>query len=283
MLRLAAACSLLFACAQINRADPVEPGLQAHHHPGARQAARGELRVATYNVHGESAREIFTALERSRQLADLDVLFLQEIERDAEDTPRALAALLGMSVVYAPGYGLGPRGSHGVAVLSRFALRRSYVIELPRKHVVFNSARRVALATTVRVDGHAVRLYSVHLDNRINPSERRAQLAPVLADARRAPAAPAIIAGDMNTSPFCWLGHVVPVPCGLQDDRLERAVRASGFDTPVRESGGTIKWLAMRLDAIYTRHVDIVAFGVGDDVRASDHLPLWADIRVGRL
>jgi endonuclease/exonuclease/phosphatase (EEP) superfamily protein YafD len=34
----------------------------------------------------------------------------------------------------------------------------------------------------------------------------------------------------------------------------------------------------MRLDAIYARGVRVVDFGVEDTVRASDHLPLWADL-----
>jgi endonuclease/exonuclease/phosphatase family metal-dependent hydrolase len=34
----------------------------------------------------------------------------------------------------------------------------------------------------------------------------------------------------------------------------------------------------MRLDHIYTRGLQVGAFRVEHDVRASDHLPMWADI-----
>jgi monothiol glutaredoxin len=87
-----------------------------------------------------------------------------------------------------------------------------------------------------------------------------------------------VIAGDMNTSPFVWLGHLIPVPAGVQDDRLERAVRAAGLDTPVRRSAATSQWLNMRLDAIYTRGVTAGGFAVEDSVRISDHLPMWLDV-----
>ncbi|MCG8419584.1 MAG: hypothetical protein MJE77_16760 [Proteobacteria bacterium] len=39
------------------------------------------------------------------------------------------------------------------------------------------------------------------------------------------------------------------------------------------------QWLSMRLDAIYTRNLVVPDFGVARDVRLSDHLPLWADLR----
>ena len=84
----------------------------------------------------------------------------------------------------------------------------------------------------------------------------------------------------MNTSPFVWLGHLLPVPAGVQDDRLERAVRAAGLDTPVAGSSATSQWLNMRLDAIYTRGVHALDHGVRQDVRISDHLPLWMDARL---
>ena len=87
-----------------------------------------------------------------------------------------------------------------------------------------------------------------------------------------------VIAGDMNTSPFLWIGHLVPVPAGTQDDRLERAVRAAGLDTPVASSAATSQWLNMRLDAIYTRGLAPGRFGVEQTVRISDHLPLWLDV-----
>jgi endonuclease/exonuclease/phosphatase family metal-dependent hydrolase len=283
-MRYHAALSFAFlACAcsrNINRADPISTQLEMHRPAKVHGDAHGTLRVATYNVHGESAKNILRGIRGDLRLRRADILFLQEIEVDHEDSPRKLAELLDRSYVYAPGYKVGENGSHGVAIISRFALSDPEVIELPRQQVVFNSARRVAIAVTIHLDAQPVRIFSVHLDNRLNPADRAAQLAPVLAAATRTATVPAIIAGDMNTSPFCWIGHVVPIPCGIQDNRLEAAVRARGFETPVRDSGATSKWLAMRLDAIYTRHLDVADFGVSDVVRVSDHLPLWADVTV---
>lgn len=266
---------VLPACAALNRPLPEDPALEIRRREASADPA-GPLVVATYNVHMESAAEIVDAIARAPELAGVDVLLMQEIEHDggaSESMAAQVAARLGMSHAYAPGYGRPRGGSHGVALLARGQIRDVDVIELPRFDVAVNSARRIALAATVRHRGRWLRIYSVHLDNRINPGDRRAQLAPVLDDADRHRALPAIIAGDVNTSPFCWIGHLIPVPCGLQTRRLERLVRRRGFATPTADSGATSRYLAMRLDAVYVRGLEVFDVDVAD-VWLSDHFPL---------
>lgn len=269
------------ACGRLNRIEPASTSVE---HRAIERAveAGGALRIATYNVHMESAFAIVQAIQTNEELARADVLLFQEIESHLhESASRAeqVANALDMSMTYAPGYGLRSGGSHGVAILSRYPLEDVELIELPYHHVVVNSARRVALAATIRLDGQDVRIISVHLDNRINPSDRRRQLAPVLEAAEKF-SGPLVIAGDLNTSPFCWLGNLVPVPCGLQDDAVESAARSIGMDTPMTTVGSTSKWLGMRLDAIYTRGLVAMERGVERSVKLSDHKPLWVDVQL---
>lgn len=240
------------------------------------------LRVVTYNVHLETAAGIIQAIEHNARLRAADLLLLQEMEaRDREGATRAeqVAKALGMNFAYAPGYGLRSGGSHGVAILSRFPLRDIEVIELPYYHVVVNSARRVALGATLNLGGKDLRVYSVHLDNRISPARRQKQLAPVLRAATSFDG-PVVIAGDLNTSPFCWAWALLPLPCGQQDDAAEESARKYGFDTPVSNSGATFKWLSMKLDAIYLRGLETGDSAVEHSVRLSDHLPLWLDLEL---
>lgn len=239
------------------------------------------LRVVTYNIHHMGGARLGKALASDADLAAADVIFLQEViqPRDADSSACAVAREGSWHCAYAPGHGLDG-GSLGVAILSRRPLANLEVIELPYYNVRFNAGRRVALAATIDVDGTPVRLYSVHLDNRLDAGERTKQLAPVM-DAAAGWDGPVIVAGDMNTSPFTWVGHVVPVPAGTHDDKLEAFVRSRGFTTPVRTSGPTHQWLSMRLDAIYTRGLRVGDFHVEHGVRASDHLPMWADLSLG--
>jgi endonuclease/exonuclease/phosphatase family metal-dependent hydrolase len=260
--------------------DPFNVAVQTVVAPSAESAVApgAPLRVATYNIHHIDGARLAKALHTDPDLESAEVVFLQEVvqPRDRDSSACVVAREEGWNCAFAPGHGLHG-GSLGVAILSRRPLSDLAIIELPFYDVRFNAGRRVALAATIDVDGTPVRLFSVHLDNRLNPGDRAHQLAPVM-DAAASWDGPALIAGDMNTTPFSWVGHVVPVPAGTQDNKLERFVRSRGFDTPVSKSGPTHEWMSMRLDAIYTRGLHVKGFHVEQGVRDSDHLPLWADI-----
>jgi endonuclease/exonuclease/phosphatase family metal-dependent hydrolase len=272
---------IAIAIAACRHPDPTNLAVEAVAAPTpATSAPPGpELRVVTYNIHHIDGAKLTQALDGSEPLFAADVILLQEVVRagdDVDSSACAAARARGWHCAYAPGHGYHA-GSLGVAIVSRRPLSDLEAIELPFFHVRMNAGRRVALAATIDVDGTPVRLYSVHLDNRLTPGQRVAQLAPVL-DAAARWSGPALIAGDMNTSPFTWVGHVLPVPTGTQDGRLEDYVRDRGFRTPVVSSGPTSQWLSMRLDAIYTRGLEVTRHDVEHSVRASDHLPLWADV-----
>lgn len=271
-------------CAALIHASPREPGLEAHLAPPVAAAAApppsGALRVVTYNIHGISGEALVRALQSDPALAAADLILLQEVSSFGMCSAAcAAAAQLGMASVFAPGH-QQDGGLSGVAILSRWPLRDPQIIELPYRHAVMNSARRIALAATLDSASGPVRAIAVHLENRVNPAARISQLAPALEHAKRFEGA-VILAGDMNTSPFLWLGHLLPIPAGIQDDRLDAAVRRAGLDTPVADAGATSQWLGMRLDAIYTRGLRAGARGVAVNVRASDHLPLWLDASFG--
>ena len=237
-----------------------------------------QLRVVEFNTHGVPGNTIADALRTDPVLKDADLIILEEAHRitRAESCSAAcvLAKELGFYAAYAPGH-VQDDGTDGVAVVSRAPILATEVIELPYVNVHINDGRRIALAATLLVDGRPVTVYAVHLENRVTVAERRAQLGPVLAHAARQ-TTPVIIAGDFNTSPFTWLAHVIPVPTGTQDDRLEALVRAHGFATPLAHSGPTSHFLGMKLDAIYTRGFTTVAYAVDPAHDISDHLALWA-------
>ena len=269
----------LAACAGVNHAAPRDRRPEVLAQP-ARAHRGGPARVVAYNIHGVDGDRLAAALARSPVLEGADLVLLSEVHAHGPCSDACVAgARLGMASAYAPGH-VQDRGTEGVAILSRWPLSDVEVIDLPYHRVVVNSAPRVAIAATAMTGAGPVRVFAVHLDNRISPSARVRQLAPVLDRARQWPG-PVVIGGDFNTSPFSWLGALVPVPTGRQDDAVEAAVRRAGLTTPVTASGATSAWLNMRLDAIYTRGVAVRGLGVERDVRISDHLPLWADVVIG--
>lgn len=238
-------------------------------------AVPAPLRVVTYNVHRISGAALTRAVLADDRLRNADVILMQEVYKSDDCSPAcAVAAALGMHSMYAPGHG-AQAGSDGVAILSRTPLRDAHVIELPDNFVMFNGGRRVALAAFTTIGATPVQLVAVHLENRVSVAKRRAQLEPVLQFANQTRVA-TIITGDMNTSPFTWAGGVLPFP-SAQGCWLEDLARSAGFDTPVAASGPTTPWLSMKLDAIYTRNVRVLNYGVATSVTASDHYPLWAE------
>lgn len=271
---------MLAACA--NRGTPVDRSIETTFptRPVARELSR-HLRLVTYNVHREPGAEIVRAVNSDRALRTADLILLQEVHRDERALQPcsgacALGRALGYHAIYAPGHDQD-HGTDGVAILSRAPIRSAEVIELPYFHVRFNSGRRIAVAATLLVDGEPVTVYAVHLDNRLTVADRRAQMRPVLEHARRQ-TTPVIIAGDFNTSPFTWVGNVLPIPTGTQDDRFEDLVRSYGFDTPVATTGSTHRYLPMKLDAIYTRGFVATGFATSDADDVSDHRALWANL-----
>jgi endonuclease/exonuclease/phosphatase family metal-dependent hydrolase len=277
---LALSLCLAAGCARLNHLPPADRRPEVLAQPASSVRAPGPVRVVAYNIHGVDGVALAATIAASPALASADVLLLSEVHAHGPCSDACVAgARLGMASAYGPGHRQDV-GTEGVAILSRWPLSEVEVIELPYRDVVVNSARRIAITATTLTPAGPVRVYAVHLDNRITPAARVEQLAPVLSDTRAWPG-PVVIGGDFNTSPFSWLGSVVPLPSGRQDDAVEVAVRRAGLTTPVTASGATSAWLGMRLDAIYTRGVAVVDFGVEHAVRISDHLPLWADVAVG--
>jgi endonuclease/exonuclease/phosphatase family metal-dependent hydrolase len=276
--------------------DPRDPRVEVVDSATRVTTAR-ELRVVELNTHGQPGERIADAIEHDPMLRDADVLVLTEIHRslaivDSRTDVGCSAACvvareLGYASVYAPGHaepaehgehdGAGGDGDGGVAILARARIDAPRVIELPEFNIHVARERRIGLTATLVLAGDAspIAVYAIHLENRLTPRERQRQLEPILDDAA-ARAMPVIIAGDVNTSPFSWLAHVLPIPTCTQSSKLERFVRAHGFDTPVIASGATSRFLQMRLDAIYTRGMTTHSYVVSEAEDVSDHMAVVA-------
>ena len=243
------------------------------------------LRVVTFNVHRETPANVIKGIDSDPKLREADLIILEEVHRlEPVTQPCSAACFLGKTLgyytLYAPGHMQGD-GSDGVAILSRAPILSGQVMELPDIDVHINSGRRIALIATVLVDGAPVTVYGVHLTNRLTVAERTRQMRPLLEHVKRQ-TTPVIMGGDFNTSPFTWLGGVIPIPIGTQDDHLEALVRSYGLETPVANIYATSRFLGMKLDAIYTRGFNTRTFAVSKAAEVSDHLALWANLQARR-
>ena len=237
------------------------------------------LRCATWNVHrakGTDGRvdpeRVVDALERSLKPLGLDVLALQEA--DGECRPHAsifdvqdIAARMGLDYIHDPALRWGPEsdGFLGTILFLSPALRRTHadVIDLP------GHCHRGAVSIEVQWDGRPVRIMSTHLS--LFQPLRILQMRIIGQYVRRRPKMQTILLGDFNEwRP--WGGAMLNAH--LVGTKLRGAA--------VRSFPST--WPVLPLDRILTdapgEVQDMRAISSRDVARASDHLPVTANITV---
>jgi endonuclease/exonuclease/phosphatase family metal-dependent hydrolase len=244
----------------------------------ARPASADPLRVVTYNTeYGQDPAGLAAAILGDPELARAGVFLFQEEESyPSEGRSRAaqLADLLGLGYVYVPARTKGA-GTHGLAVMSAFPVDAVERMDLP---LADNGVQRIAVSADVVIGGRTLHIIDVHLETRLNPRDRVAQLHPAVIDA----ADDVLVAGDFNTNWLTWAGGL-PVLAADRDQApiIDSYMTSLGFDLPSAGSGPTehAYGLEFRLDSIYTRGLD-VAFGGVVRTGPSDHWPMFIDVRL---
>jgi endonuclease/exonuclease/phosphatase family metal-dependent hydrolase len=250
--------------------------------PPSRAAPGCTMRIATWNLHFAADPADLAARIAESDLASADVLLVQEI-RAYPDEPGSrasrLASALGMTWVYAPARVIGD-GTHGVAILSRYPLEAPRIRDLPYYDQIHDE-QRIALEADVVLGGERLRVVDVHLDTRMAPADRIAQLAPAVDGVGER----LIVGGDFNTLPWAWVDSAVPVTsteaitgqqqAAVVDDFMLELdfARALTPDSPTFP----VPVFSMRLDNLYARGPEIRAAAVAP-VDGSDHRPVWFDI-----
>ena len=246
------------AAASTNYTDPAGPRFAG----GTAQGSRVEptIRVATLNIDmGLHLDRLIALLRQAPDLRPAEVVLLQEVD---SVTVRAIADSLRMAWVYYPAT-LHPKSGrdYGNAVLSRFPIRDDWKVPLPYLARGRRTAR-AAVAATLDVAGHPLRVYSVHLATVIGntPEQRYAQLRTVLADAEPYPAV--VIGGDFNS------------------EAVPEVALQHGYDWPTRRLPPTNAFWTF--DHFLVRGIATPASSaagvVPDPAGASDHRPVWVDL-----
>jgi len=172
---------------------------------GARSAVRApiELTVATYNIrHGRGMDEVVDLQRTAAALhaLDADVIGLQEVDRQVQRSGNAdQAAALGAQLQMAHAFGAFmpyQGGEYGLALLSRFPIRRTEALRLPNG----NEPRVALLAELELPNGARVLAVNVHFDWVENDSFRIRQV-EALAAILDTVSLPVILLGDFNDVP----------------------------------------------------------------------------------
>ena len=234
------------------------------------------------------------AFSDNKLLPRVDVLALQEADKGTLRTgghhvAKELAEQLGMHWSHAPAgiprgvvpvkrqwwldfeepIDLHDEGDTGVALLSRFPLSDVTRIDLPWHECPWRP--RLAMAATISVGPHQIRIFNAHVDPHAAIDGQLAQLEVIAAQAETA-TVPTIVLGDFNT--------LSKQKCIDTRSFLE----SRGYTTPIPT--GTATWrgggLRMHADWIFSRGVRIERWGVARPLNVSDHWPVWAEIVIGQ-
>lgn len=190
---------------------------------------RAFLRVASWNIQrGIHAEGVVDILRTAPELADLDVLMLNEVDAGmARSGNRDVAAFLGEALGFARVFGNSylclDRGDardrkdggdgentlalHGNAILSRWPLARAANVPVHVTKDKFHSAEKrlgakKALWAEADTPLGRVAFGSAHLDSVASPDQRAAQLRDLLADLPATGSLPALVGGDFNTHTY---------------------------------------------------------------------------------
>ncbi|RKS74063.1 endonuclease/exonuclease/phosphatase family metal-dependent hydrolase [Motilibacter peucedani] len=230
------------------------------------------LRVLSYNIR--SLRDDRAALARVVRACAPDLVCVQEAPRFVLSRwqLRRLAAATGLRHV------CGGRATHGPVVLAHPAVevlaRRE--VALPRTRGLH--ARGLALAT-VRVGGQELAVGSLHLG--LRPDERLRNVAGIEAALDGVPRESLLLAGDLNEPPGGPAWHALAA-LGLRD---AYAVAPRGPEPTFSSANPRRRIDAVLVGGAFTVHgcgvaAELPGVRGGDLARATDHLPVLAELHI---
>ncbi|MDZ4779243.1 MAG: endonuclease/exonuclease/phosphatase family protein [Planctomycetia bacterium] len=246
----------------------------------AQRTSAKSLRVMTYNVHSCRGADGQLSPERIAQVIEAsgaDVAALQELDvrrRSSAhvDQAQRIAELLGWQAYFHPARKWSDE-EYGDAILSRFPIRLEYAAALPGAEWEDRQEPRGAIWVELDVDGVAVQIVNTHLG--LTRRERTLQIQTLLgADwlGNERCREPLIFCGDLNALPRSTVYR--SLSGSLQD--VQRARNGRRFATfPSRLP-------LLSLDHIFTRGLEVLSVESPRNRlarRASDHLPLLAELR----
>ena len=255
------------------------------------------IRVVNWNIdRGLRLEDIIAFLEAQRA----DILVLQEVDLYARRTgfrnvAEEIAKTLRMNYVF--GYEFeeliqGRRGApayHGQATLSCWPLGNSRILRfreqsnfwkpkwfLPHTEP-FQPRRggRIALITEVEVGGRRLIIYNLHLESRADDRLRRMQLSETLEDAKKyVDSEPVVVAGDLNVD----LSRSYSSAAVLENLGFHSAIALPPAHTTTAR--GLFRH-RRSIDWVYLAGpVKSISGGVCHDVNASDHYPIWFELKL---
>jgi endonuclease/exonuclease/phosphatase family metal-dependent hydrolase len=236
------------------------------------------IKVMTYNIHhaNPSLRPgVIDVNEIARVIrsVDPDLVALQEVDVNTErsgplNQAGEIASKLDMHFYFAKAIDY-QGGEYGVAILSRFPLTETRIHRLPSQEGTGGEPRIMATAKVRLPNGVDIRFGSTHLDAQREPLNRQLQIREV-ANVSEKENLPFILAGDFNATPD---SDVMKYLDKSFQSTCDKCPLTSSAQNPVR----TIDHIVIRDPS---GKIAVRNHRVPDEKKASDHLPVVAELQV---
>jgi len=256
----------------INYANLNEPRYFSQANDNISQEFDGTLKVVSYNI--KFSKKIDKALELLEGLDELkhaDIIFLQEMD---EAGVQRIADALHYNYVYYPAvkHPLYNR-NFGNAIVTKWPIVYDQKVILP--HLDPEKLQRIAVGAVLKVGAKYVMAYSVHMRIWLHPFQRKNQMSRLL-NSIPSYFDHCIIAGDFNT--FTTFNRTV----------IFESFDEHNFKLATENVDWTYKhWYMFNkkslMDYIFVRNFNTLGAGRVSSRKASDHLPIWTELKFREL
>ena len=198
------------------------------------QDDKDTLRVSSWNVrHSTNINGILDTIQKNTDLANSDVIALQEVKMGEKDYAQEIARATGFGYVYGIEFLMQSeqlREEIGNMLLSRHSFVEYTILRLSAgNYSGLNNSRMIGSNMAIRAriikNERQIIVYSAHLELMTTMVYRRAQIEKLLEDASRYKETPVLIAGAFN---FVFES---------QRNQTLKLVRQSGFQDPLGDNG----------------------------------------------
>lgn len=247
-----------------------EPGgpLYEGHYAAKQQIYDGLLKVVTWNINfSENINEAINILSSVEEIRDADILLLQEMDAEGVE---AIAQALHYDYVYYPASIHVQHGKDfGNAILSKWPIGHSSKVILPNTFPSINQTR-ILVKAEITIDELQLDVYNTHLETVWMIAWGGNTQVDFLLEQIDQDGGFPILGGDFNS----WNSRSITY--------MEECFARAGLRRLSAGAGHTFEYqgLKLTLDHIWTGEVSDYETGVWRQSGASDHFPLWAELKL---
>jgi endonuclease/exonuclease/phosphatase family metal-dependent hydrolase len=169
----------------------------------------------------------------TQEFAACDVVLIQELETGIRvRVGEVVSSHVGDFVLYFLSTRQTTTGSHGIAIATKHKVRLVESFPLPEYSLVFRSRERFVLSAVIELVDQELQILNLHLDTRLNISDRLGQVSTALSVCRQ----PVwVMGGDFNSLPFKYWQNLIPFAYEDQTKILREHISVklnAGYVTP---------------------------------------------------